>query len=138
MIAFILTFVFYNYCNDKVKSVVFTKEIVNTCITISGVLFGFLLTVLALLLQSESKSILLIKEYGRFGELVQYNKIAVYSAASTLMLSFILLVTFDLSFTQEVWMLLFNVLKYLWVFFVFSTMTKTYRYIDIFYTLIKE
>lgn len=137
-IAVILTFIFYFFCNDEVKTAVFTKEILNTCINISGIIFGFLLTVLALLLQSESKAILLIKQYGRFGQLIQYNKIAVYSAALTLILSFLLLITFDLTITQRFWEIFVEVSKYIWVFIVFSLMTKTYRYIDIFYTLIKE
>lgn len=137
LIALFATVCFYIFDTEDIKKVLFTKEIMNTCITISGILFGFLLTILALLLQSESKAIELIKKYNRFGELIHYNRIAVYSSALSLILSFVLLIIIGLSITKSHWIIALDILKVIWLYFTLATMTKTYRYIDIFYTLIK-
>lgn len=139
IISVFITLVFFTLCPDEIIKKVYTKEIINAIITISGILFGFLLTILALLLQSDNKSLRLIKIYGRFGELVLFNKRAVYSAAFALIISLVLLIIIDLNDSKIYWIINFmKILKYVWFYSFIATLLKTYRYIDIFYNLIKE
>lgn len=57
------------------------ESFMDKSIDISSISFGFLLAVLALLLQSDTPAITRIKESGRFGELINFNKKAVIASA---------------------------------------------------------
>ncbi len=137
-ISIIITLVFYFGCKSTVRTKIFSKEIISVTITISGILFGFLLTILALLMQSDNNSMKLIKVYGRFGELIKFNKRAVYSSALSLILSLIFLVVIDTEPIKCFYIHLFELFKWLWFFVLVMTILKTFRYVDIFYSLIKE
>lgn len=138
ILSVLLTMIFFFLCKVSIKEKVFSKEIISVVVNIAGILFGFLLTVLALLLQSDSKSLKLIKVYGRFGELIKFNKSAVYSSALSLVLSLIFLIVIDLKPEISFHIYLYDFLKWFWFFILMTTLLKTYRYVDIFYNLIKE
>ena len=138
ILSAILTMIFFFLCRIPLKEKVFSKEIISVTINITGILFGFLLTVLALLLQSDSKSLKLIKVYGRFGELIKFNKSAVYASALSLILSLIFLIFIDLKPEKCFYIYLYESFKWFWFFILMTTILKTYRYVDIFYNLIKE
>lgn len=138
VLSTVITIIFFCFCPDVIAVKVFTKDIITVTITITGILFGFLLTVLALLMQSDSKSMKLIKVYGRFGELVKFNKRAVYSSALSLLLSLAFLIINDLKPEVYLQVCLLEIFKWLWFFVVTATILKTYRYVDIFYNLIKD
>jgi len=74
------------YIND-VQTIFDIRDFVTLIVTVESILFGFLLTVLALTMQSESKSIALLKEADRFKDLLIYNKLAVYFSLISVVLS---------------------------------------------------
>lgn len=137
-ISIVIVIILHMTLKEELLSRIYSEKILSTSITLTGVLFGFLLTVLALLLQSDNKSIALMKDYNRFNELINYNKKAVYSAGLCFILSAIYLIIFDITFINKVSLFSLCLFKVIWLFVLCNTIFKTYRYIDIFYTLIKS
>jgi len=66
-------------------------NLVTVILTIESILFGFLLTVLALTLQISNKAIDLIKKADRFNELIRYNRSAVYSCFAATFIGLVLI-----------------------------------------------
>lgn len=69
---------------------VFHEKILDRLISICSTMFGFLLTVLALIIQSDSKAIILLKSHTKYSELVDFNKKIVVSSIIVVILSLIL------------------------------------------------
>lgn len=53
-------------------------DLLNLFVTVDSILIGFLITVLALTFQVETKSMTFLKTIGRFNELIKANRRAVY------------------------------------------------------------
>lgn len=118
-----------NTINDKL----FSDGVLNTILTIEGIIFGFLLAVLALTIQSTSLSIQELKKAGRFNEMIAYNKHSVICAFYTIIFTVILLLTNE-CFEG----IAFTFFKYIWGGFTILNVILTYRFLDIFYTITKE
>ncbi len=115
---------------------------VEKAIDISSISFGFLLAVLALLMQSETTGIKRIKEAGRFSELIAYNKKSVMASA-VLAVMCLIYVSLDIpeSYKQH---LLFGstTIGLIWDsivfgFFAFQIMS-VYLFLDLFYFIVKQ
>lgn len=111
----------------------FSDNFLNCVLTVESIIFGFLLAVLALTLQSNSISIQELRSSNRFNELIVYNKHAVICAFWTIILTTILLLVGEY---LEGWVCI--ALKYIWGGFSILNLFLTYRFLDIFYVLSKE
>ena len=98
-----------------------------------SIIFGFLLAVLALTVQSNSISIRELRKSNRFNELIVYNKHAVICAFWTIILTTILLLVGE--YLEGYVCIIF---KYIWGGFSILNLFLTYRFLDIFYVLSKE
>lgn len=65
------------------------EKFVDKAVDVSSISFGFLLAVLALLLQTNTDKINIIKQSGRFSELINFNKKAVIASAITAILALV-------------------------------------------------
>lgn len=66
------------------------RDLIALVITVESILFGFLLTVLALTIQSPTNATQHLKSAGRFPHLVKYNKEAIYSCLFVIFISLFL------------------------------------------------
>jgi hypothetical protein len=116
----------------------YNKDILASVLTIAGILFGFLLTMLTFLLQTNNSAMERIKRANRLRDVISYNRSAVYFAAVLTLVGFILQVLEKTDFlsNQPVWSI--NIIRFLWLGIICMTVTHTYRYLDIFYTLITK
>ena len=116
-------------------------KFVDKAIDISSISFGFLLAVLALLLQTNNSKIEKIKLAGRFSELISFNKKAVTASALLAIISL-----FYVSLNLQIYnyqLLNFCSLSYTsiadLVFFAVFTyqIAVVYLFLDLFYFIIK-
>jgi len=111
-------------------------------ISFSSISFGFLLTVLSLLLQSNSPAINRIKASGRFDELINFNKKAVISSA-LLVFCALLYIGFrpDNQCDRIILKYIVNVRTIAdtiaLMIFIYQA-TEVYLFLDLFYVIIKE
>src|SRR5690606_11272379 len=68
-----------------------SPEFLNTFITVEATLFGFLLTVLSIILQMNNKGIEKLREHNRYGQLISFGKHAVMSSLLVLMFSIVII-----------------------------------------------
>lgn len=118
--------------------IIFTEKLISSVFTISGIIFGFLLTVLALLVQANNPTMKRVRFQGRFNELISYNKQAVFSSLICLAFSTALLTIDSLDKAFLCYDKNFFWVPFLYSFSVLIMIFNTFRYTDIFYTLIKE
>ena len=111
----------------------FSDSFLNCVLTVESIIFGFLLAVLALTVQSNSISIRELRKSNRFNELIVYNKHAVICAFWTIILTTILLLV-----GEYLEGYVCTILKYIWGGFSILNLFLTYRFLDIFYVLSKE
>lgn len=123
---------------EHISSKFFQVRVVEAVLSISGILFGFLITVLTLLLQATSKSLQAIKDVNRFDELVSYNKQAVYNTIIVMTSSLLFLIIVDEPYILLKYAFLGFNICHLWLFLVICMVLNTYRYTRIFYVLIKS
>lgn len=110
----------------------FEPEVLNLYITIQSIIFGFLLTVLAMSEQSSSKAIELLRSDGRIKELFKYNKTAVYSSCICIIFALFFVVTEGYVFPNIMYQLILG----LFSFIINFNILATFRYLRIFYLLI--
>lgn len=70
-----------------------SRDFLDNIVGISSTLFGFLLAILTLIIQSESPTIIQMKNHGSFHRLVSLNKITVLSSIISCIFSFLIGVT---------------------------------------------
>jgi len=87
-IASILTFLCYKYW--IYGSFITSDNFFDKLITICTTLFGFLLTVLTLIIQSNSQTILNMKNHGSYLRLIKFNKTIVILSAVVCILSLLI------------------------------------------------
>lgn len=114
----------------------FSKDILASILTIAGILFGFLLTMLTFLLQTNNSAMEKIKKYNRLKDLIGYNKSAVYFAALLTLCGFVLQVLQKADFICGLLPWCIATIRLLWLTIICMTITHTYRYLNIFYSLI--
>lgn len=100
-------------------------------LTSLSIIFGFLLTAFTSILQSASEPIKLLREYGRFKELVQYNKEAVICIFISVIMTSLFLLINDTSSNC-----IFNAFKSCWIISILLSTFLSYRFLYIFYKLI--
>lgn len=105
----------------------------TTIIAALSIAWGFLLNAFTLLLQSNSKAIMMIHSLKRFPELVNYNKVAVYYVFATTILTSILLLLVKSEHISP-----HSILKSVWTFLVILCIFLCYRFLRLFYKLITE
>lgn len=103
-------------------------------ITIESTLFGFLLAVLALILQMNNKLIESIKRFNRYNDLISFCKKAVYSSFFTIFSAFIILIFMDIYLPYFIRLLFYS---FFYFSFIYNILT-TYRFINIFFKLAKS
>ena len=118
---------------DQLKTKILSENILGAILTVESILFGFLLTVLTLTLQSDATSINEIKRAGRISELISYNKNAVITSFLTIITTTIVMLTHDITTHY-----LYTAFLYLWGFITLTNLLSTYRFLDIFYALIHK
>lgn len=137
-LSVIISIVIFYFLKEKAEEKLFSEKFVELIFTTSGILGSFLLAILALLLQANNKSIEHIKKYGRFRELVNYNEQAVFLSFFCMIFSGI----FMIGDFKEIYFFSIKGIqigfKHVLIYSVLLMLTATYRYIDIFYTLIKN
>lgn len=104
-----------------------SRDFLTLIISIECTLFGFLLAVLALLLQLNNKAIELIVKYNRFPDLIRFSKFAIYSSLLIVCISLILIVTKDLISSHWIY--------YIWGWLVVYNIGSVVRFVKIFYGL---
>lgn len=117
----------------SVKEKILSPGFLDTLVTVESILLGFLLAVFALVLQSGSPAIDELKRANRFRELIAYNRNAVIHSFLTVVLT--LLVTLLL---EPLPACARSLLLYLWLFSTLTSLLSTFRFLDIFYALIKQ
>lgn len=100
-------------------------------ISIEATLFGFLLAVLALILQMNNKLIQTIKEYGRFNDLISFCKRAVYASFTVVVLSIIILLIKDILIIKLIKTFVF----YFWGFSIIYSLLSAFRFVKVFFML---
>lgn len=116
----------------------YSNEILSSIITISGILFGFLLTMLTLLLQTKNKAMELLVKNNRLKELINYNKWAVYFAGILTILAFILQILNRVDYVCNLPFIAIDAVRICWLLIILMTLLYTYRYLDIFYTILSR
>jgi len=123
------------YKSWTVCSFICTSNFFDKIITISTTLFGFLLTVLTLIVQSSSAVISNMKKRGSYKRLISFNKNIVLLSAIVCILSLVLnsttqkINTDDVSRTIKI-LSLINFSLFLWA------VTDTFIFVFIFYKLL--
>lgn len=109
--------------------------ILDKTIDITGILFGFLLTVLVLLLEIDNKKVQLLKEYNRYSDLLDYNKRAIFYSGITGLYSFILIILFQYpSFIKD--QCCKQLAMYVFIYMISSLVGLVLNFLRIFFRLI--
>lgn len=138
ILSVILIIVIYKYIPSELEFNIFRSNIFDSVLTLSGIAFGFLITVLSLLLQMTNRSLKLLKELDKFDLLISYNKQAVYNSAITMIFSLVLLIMFSnenitlpISY-QEL------IVGYVWLYSILCMFFNTYRYTSLFFKIVRS
>lgn|GEM_PF-4347829 len=106
------------------SSKIFRHEFLSLIITIESVLFGFLLTILSLVIQMDNKAVKALKESNKFVDLIGFCKSTLSMSFLTVLVSLLLIL-----FSQNLF------LSIMWIFFFFSSMFTLFRFVRIFFVL---
>lgn len=126
------------YFSLNIDMSIFTDKAID----FSSISFGFLLAVLALLIQSDTPALNIIKINGRFNELISLNKKAVIASAFLVVVALIY-VSFkiDVSFKDYCLYHNFHLKKIadslVLAIFIYQA-TEVYYFLDLFYIIIKS
>lgn len=132
----ILCLILFYFRNKSIvismSDALYDSTFLTAILTALSIIFGFLLTSLATIYNSESKPVQALKDAGRFKELIAYNKTAV----KWIFFSVILTSIFLLSFKIENTIPYYEYFGSLWVYTTIYAMFLSYRFLGIFYALI--
>jgi hypothetical protein len=106
------------------------RDLISQIMTVESILFGFLLTVLAITIQTNTTAILHIKKAGRFNELISFNKKAIYASFITVFVSLFLYLL--PSKNIDTMLLLY------WLGLTLLSLLLSFRYVHLFFILIKD
>jgi len=113
----------------------FDFDIQSLLITIESILLGFILTVLALVMQIDNNAMRAIREANRYKDLVKYNEYAAYSTFISIVLSAVFIFTSNRLVDRSVYSSIF---LYTWEFFIVYSFISTYRFMRIFFVIAKS
>ncbi len=116
------------------------EKLVDKAIDYSSISFGFLLTVLAILLQAQTGALKAIKEAGRFNDLISFNKKGV---VSSLVLAIYAIVYISLGIEKSNLQLLSVIsprdfLDNIFIFILMYQLIQIILFLDLFYEIINE
>lgn len=117
----------------SVNEIIYNGSFVGTIITIEGILFAFLLTVLTLTIQSTSINIEIIKRADRFKELIRYNKKAVFYTLFSVMMSLCVYITI---LVDDCFMIFIR--NNIWCYLVSYSILSSYRYTSLFFKIVLD
>lgn len=120
-----------NILFNGIASKMLTENILSLIISIEATLFGFLLAVLALILQMNNKLIEAIKNLSRFNDLISFCKRAVYASFTVVVLTIIILLVKDILILKIVK----TIFYYLWGFSFIYSFLSAFRFVKIFFML---
>lgn len=106
-------------------------SVLTQIITIEATLFGFLLAVLALILQMNNKLVDTLKEFGRFKDLILFSKKAVYSTFFVIALAILILLIKDLQLIKTIKLIVYYGYGYTMTY----NLLATFRFVRIFFIL---
>lgn len=116
-----------------VRDEILKFEFLSLVITIEVTLFGFLLAVLAIVLQMGNRAIEIIKKHNRFNELINYNKMSVLSCIWVVVFTSTLILLNKYLGDGVPAKIIFTI----WISSIFYNALSTYRFVTIFYKLSK-
>lgn len=135
LIASISVIILYAVRNcDFVKPIcskLLTQDFLALIISVECTLFGFLLAVLALLLQLNNKAIELIVKFNRFPDLIRFSKCAIYSSLLVVGITLIIIITKDLIPSN-------NWFYYFWGWLLVYNVCSVVRFVIIFYVIASQ
>lgn len=116
------------------------EKLVDKAIDYASISFGFLLTVLAILLQAQTGALKAIKEAGRFKDLISFNKKGV---VSSLVLAIYAIVYISIGIENKGQLVfdvisLHNLLDNIFLFILMYQLTQVILFLDLFYEIINE
>lgn len=109
-------------------------NILSLVITVETTVFGFLLAVLSIILQMNTKAIVEIKEANRYIDLIHFSKCAVYGAFFSAIFSLGITLIVDLLFVRNLFT--YSIL-FIWGFTILYSFFSSMRFVNIFYILAK-
>lgn len=131
----VILIVIFWLSNIPVFRAVAHKLLLDSCltqiITIEATLFGFLLAVLALILQMNNKLVDTLKEFGRFKDLILFSKKAVYSTFFVIALAILILLIKDLQLIKTIKLIVYYGYGYIMTY----NLLATFRFVRIFFIL---
>ncbi|MBB4108471.1 hypothetical protein [Pedobacter zeae] len=115
------------------------NKVMDKSIDISSISFGFLLAVLAILVQANNEAIIRIRESGNYPTLISLNKKAVISCG-LLIIAALIFIGFDLSSSKAS---LFNhsvrnIFDSICLSILVHQLIVVFMFLDIFYAIVKE
>ena len=90
-----LGIIIYLLCYPMKSGFVFNGTLLDKIIGISSTLFGFLLAILTLIVQSDSAVVLAMKSNESYGRLISFNKYTVLMAIINSLVSLVITTSFD-------------------------------------------
>jgi len=138
ILSIILLIITYNYIPSEIKTKIFSGNIFESVLTLSGISFGFLITILSLLLQMTNRSLKMLKELDKFDLLISYNKQAVYNSAITMIISLVLLIMSSNENIAPQISIQELIIRYIWLYSIICVFFNTYRYTSLFFKIIKS
>lgn len=137
-ISTLLLIIFHKTISVEVQARIFRENIFESVLTLSGIAFGFLITVLSLLLQMTNRSLKMLKELEKFDLLISYNKQAVYNSALTMIISLMLLIIYSSKDSNGLVSIYEIIIGYFWLYLIFCMVFNTYRYTSLFFKIVRS
>lgn len=131
LIISILCFKFLDLSKFSKSDILFDKTV-----DFSGIIFGFLITVLTILIQTNNAAISLLKKTNRFKDLLGFNKRVIFISALLCFYSVLILIFKEYSFynyndAPQYFMTLY-------IFLFVTLILSTYGFLRIFYQVIRD
>jgi len=133
LVAVLLVLIAYKLNNWRNFNL-FQKSILDIDITIGAVIFGFLLTMLGILSQTNNQVLEFLKKHDRYKDFIGYNKEAVALSSVTAVYSLAILIILEVNQDCS----LSFVLEAFWAGLNISMLLATYRFVSLFYLLISK
>lgn len=103
LFGIIITYMLFQNWSDL--SFLNDSDFLENIVSISSTLFGFLLAVLTLIIQSESDTVSKMKKHGSFSRLIYLNKRTVLASVINCILSFSLSISKEILFKSNIFLL---------------------------------
>lgn len=133
----IFMYYFFLSSNKPAHSIIIRiidDNLISVIITIYSALFGFLLTILALIYQMNNKMLDLVKEFDRFKDLIKYSKLSVYSSIAVVVFGIIIYITSK----SELYIDIIRGIRYTYGFLIIYSFLTTMRFVNIFFLIAKS